>query len=149
MIKKIIKRALLLIFGIFFLMLLIVFIPGIWHHWITYPRYDREVQELQNLRKEVVPVTNLKTYRGVLHAHSYLSHDSRGTLVDIIPAAKKDGIDFVFLTDHPHGDIDTLPKGYRGMHEGVLIEPGTEKQGFDCWPLAIYVCDCTISGALN
>lgn len=145
MATKIIKRSLLLIFGIFFLLFLILFAPGIRHHWITYPRYDREVQELQKLRKEVVPITNLKTYRGVLHAHSYLSHDSRGTLDDIIPAAKKDGIDFIFLTDHPHGDIDTLPKGYRGMHEGVLIESGTEKQGFDCWPLQPTIIDWKVN----
>ncbi len=141
MLKKIIKRLLLLLSGFLVLLLLITFTPGIWHYWVTYPSYDREVSELQKFRREVLSQTKLNTYRGVLHVHSYLSHDSRGTLDDIIPAAKKDGIDFIFLTDHPHGDIDTLPKGYRGMHDGVLIEPGTEKQGFDCWPLQPAIID--------
>ena len=27
------------------------------------------------------------------------------------------------------------------MHEGVLIEPGSEKQGFDCWPLQPAIID--------
>jgi len=141
MVKKIIGRTLLLIFGIFFLLLLILFAPAMWHHWITYPNYDREVTELSKLRKETNCLTKLNTYRGVMHVHSYLSHDSKGTLDDIIPAAKADGIDFIFLTDHPHGDIDTLPKGYRGIHEGILIEPGSEKQGFDCWPLQPAIID--------
>lgn len=145
MVLKIIKRALILLIGIIVGVLLILLTPGIWHHWVTYPRYDRQVSELQKLRKEVVSPVKLTTYRGVLHVHSYLSHDSKGTLADIIPAAKEDGIDFIFLTDHPHGDLDTLPKGYRGMHEGVLIEPGTEKQGFCTWPLRSTIIDWRVN----
>ena len=70
-----------------------------------------------------------------MHVHSYWSHDSEGTLADIIPAAKINDIDFIFLTDHPRGNIDTLPRGYNGCYEKVLIVPGSEKQGFDAWPL--------------
>ncbi len=141
MIKKTIKIVLLFISVIIIFLIIIAFAPGVWKHWVTYPKYDKEIVELQKLRKEPSPVTNLKTWRGVMHAHSYLSHDSRGTLNDIIPAAKADGIDFVFLTDHPKGDIDTIPKGYKGYYEGVLIEPGSEKQGFDCWPLDSTIID--------
>ena len=145
MIKKIIKRLLLLIFGAFTLLLFILFIPGIRHHWITYPGYDKEVNELEKLRKETAPLIKLKTWRGVMHAHSYLSHDSRGTLNDLIPAAKTDSIDFIFLTDHPRGNIDTIPKGFHGMYDGVLIESGSEKQGFDCWPLDSTIIDWRIN----
>lgn len=108
--------------------------PATWRHWVTYPQMEKQVAEFQKLRKEPVSVTNLHTFRGVLHVHSYWSHDSKGTLNDIIPAAKNAGIDFVFLTDHPHGNIDTIPRGYKGYYEGVLIEPVSEKQGFDTWP---------------
>ncbi|MCX6229639.1 MAG: hypothetical protein NTV75_10815 [Bacteroidia bacterium] len=134
-VKRILKYLLLGLLGLIGLLLIIQFTPGIWHHWVTYPSYEKEVNELAKLRKEPSAQINLNTYRGVMHVHSYLSHDSRGTLDDLIPAAKTDGIDFIFLTDHPHGDIDTLPKGFRGFHDGVLIEPGTEKQGFCAWPL--------------
>ena len=120
-VKRILKYLLLGILGLIGLLLLILFTPGIWHHWVTYPSYEKEVLELAKLRKEPTSQINLNTYRGVMHVHSYLSHDSRGTLDDLIPAAKKDGIDFIFLTDHPHGNIDTLPKGFRGFHHGVLI----------------------------
>jgi hypothetical protein len=77
----------------------------------------------------------------VLHVHSYWSHDSEGTLFDLIPAAKYAGIDFIFLTDHPRGNIDTLPRGYKGYYDGILIEPGSEKQGFDTWPLDTVIID--------
>lgn len=135
MIKRIIKYLFIAIGGLLGLLSIGLFAPGIWHHWVTYPGYENEVKALAKLRKEPTAQINLKTYRGVMHVHSYLSHDSQGTLDDLVSAAKKDGINFIFLTDHPHGDFDTLPKGYRGLHDGVLIEPGTEKQGFCTWPL--------------
>ena len=121
--------------------MIILFSPGVWHNWITYPKYEREIINFQKLRKEPAPITKLNTYRGVMHVHSYLSHDSKGTLDDIISASKTDGIDFIFLTDHPHGRLDTLPKGYRGIYNGVLIESGTENDGFDTWPLHPAVID--------
>ena len=141
MIKRIIKYLFVTIGILFVLLLIILFTPGIWHRLVTYPGYEKEVEELARLRKEPANQSNLNTYRGVMHVHSYLSHDSRGTVDDIIPAAKKDGIDFIFLTDHPNGDIDTLPKGYHGYYDGILIESGTEKQGFCTWPLGPTVID--------
>jgi len=140
MIKKIL-RILLWIPGLILLLILLLFAPGVWHRWVTYPKYEREITGFQKLRKEPVPHIRLNTYRGVMHVHSYLSHDSKGTLDNIIPAAKTDGIDFIFLTDHPHGRLDTLPKGYHGYYSGVLIEPGTENDGFDTWPLHPAIID--------
>ena len=135
MIKKIVKILLLSILGLILLILVILFSPGVWHYWVTYPEYEQEIIGFQKLRKELPSLTKLNTYRGEMHVHSYLSHDSKGTLDDIIPAAKTDGIDFIFLTDHPHGKLDTIPKGYHGNYNGVLIIPGTENDGFDTWPL--------------
>jgi hypothetical protein len=138
---KWIKWALLGFFGLVIILLIGAFVPGIWHRLFTYPRYEKEVAELAKLRREPTSQINLSTFRGAMHVHSYLSHDSRGTLVDLVSAAKKVGLDFIFLTDHPRGDIDTLPKGFRGFHDGVLIEPGTEKQGFCAWPLGPAIID--------
>ena len=144
MIFRIIKYLLLSILGFILIVFLVLFTPAIWRHWATYPRLEKEVSSFQKLRKEPVVLTKLNTYRGVLHVHSYLSHDSKGTLNDIIPAAKSDGIDFIFLTDHPRGNIDTIPKGYKGFYDGVLIEPGSEKQGFDTWPLDSTIIDWSV-----
>ena len=135
MIKKILKYLLICVSGLVILLLLVLFSPPLWRHWVTYPHLEREITEFRKLRKETGTFTKLNIYRGVLHVHSYWSHDSEGTLHDLIPAAKYAGIDFIFLTDHPRGNIDTLPRGYKGYYDGVLIEPGSEKQGFDAWPL--------------
>ena len=141
MVVKIFKYLLLLILGFILIVLLLLFAPPLWRHWVTYPHLEKQVNEFQKLRKEPDALTKLNTYRGVLHVHSYLSHDSKGTLYDIIPAAKSDGIDFIFLTDHPRNNIDTFPHGYKGSYDGVLIEPGSEKQGFDTWPLDSAIID--------
>lgn len=144
MIIRIIKYLLLTFLGLILITLIILFSPAVWRHWVTYPRLEKEVNGFQKLRKEPAILTTLNTYRGVLHAHSYLSHDSKGTLNDLVSAAKSDGIDFIFLTDHPRGNIDTIPKGFKGNYDGVLIEPGSEKQGFDTWPLDSTIIDWKI-----
>ena len=139
---NIIKKLLWLIKNLFRGLALIVlvvlawfFAKPVWNHFVTYPRLEKKVAEFKKLRKEPSNITNLNVYRGVMHLHSYLSHDSEGTLHDLIPAAKNNGIGFIFLTDHPRYDLDTFPRGYHGYYDGVLIESGSEKHGFVTWPL--------------
>ena len=50
-------------------------------------------------------------YRGVIHLHSKLSHDSNGKFEDIMLAAMKNDIDFVVLTDH--WSLDLYKKSQR------------------------------------
>jgi hypothetical protein len=145
MIKKIIKYFSISLLGSLLILLVYLLSPGLWNRWVTYPEFDKQVKSFQHLRKEPEPLTRLNTYRGALHAHSYWSHDSEGTLSDIIPAAKKTGIDFIFLTDHAHGNNDTIPRGYKGYYDGVLIEPGTERQGYCTWPLDSTVIDWSLN----
>ena len=113
----------------------------VWYHFITYPRLEETVSEFKKLRKDPLPKTKLNVYRGIMHMHSYLSHDSEGTLYDLIPAAKNNGVEFLFLTDHPRYDLDTFPRGYHGYYDGVLIESGSEKHGYVTWPLDSVVID--------
>jgi hypothetical protein len=62
--------------------------------------------------------------RGQVHCHSYLSHDSRGTLAQIAEAARATRTDFVVMTDHQ--TPDSIPKGWRGWYRGVLFVVGAE-----------------------
>lgn len=133
--KRIFKYFFLTLFSLILVFLIVVFTPALWRHWVTYPGMEKQVSAFQKLRKEPPGLINLHTYRGVMHVHSYLSHDSEGTIYDLTTAAQTDGISFIFLTDHPRFDLDTIPKGYHGNYDGVLVESGSEKQGFDCWPL--------------
>ncbi len=117
------------------MLLLVALLPALYRHFVTYPKLERELRELQQQRRQAKRAILLQDYKGVLHAHSYWSHDSRGVLAEIIPAAQRADIDFIFFTDHPRSDVDCFPRSYNGMHDGVLIIPGAEKLRLLVWPL--------------
>lgn len=66
----------------------------------------------------------LVDFRGILHCHSHFSHDSNGTEKEIIRAAQKAGIDFIFMTDHP--SEGSVTRGLRGRHGDTWFFPGAE-----------------------
>jgi hypothetical protein len=119
---KIISGLLILLF----IVLLIFTGPSLKKRWITYPRLEKQRRALWEKYKEPEKIIDLKEYKGILHAHTYWSHDSRGILEEILPAAKKAKLDFLFFSDHPHGKLDTFPRSYHGVYDGIIIEPGTE-----------------------
>ncbi|MBW6535224.1 MAG: hypothetical protein K0B11_09455 [Mariniphaga sp.] len=141
MVLKSLKFGTWLILTALAILFIVFFIPAIWRNLVIYPKLDKAVAELNKLWQEPSGVTDFQTYRGIIHAHSFWSHDSEGTLHDLVPAAKNNGIDFIFLTDHPRHNLDTFPRGYSGYYDGVLIEPGSEKQKFGVWPLDSAVID--------
>lgn len=85
----------------------------------------------------LVPITRvsldppLRDYAGVLHCHSLLSHDSKGTFEEILAAARAAKIDFIVMTDHPpKGDAEkAFREGWRGLRQGVLFIQGAEYAG--------------------
>lgn len=72
--------------------------------------------------------------RAVIHAHSSLSHDSKGTLEGMVKGAKEAGVSVIMTSEHPAKDRDVLALGLRGMHSGVLFIPGTEEQNLLTYP---------------
>lgn len=86
-------------------------------------------QAVADFRKTVSPPAANDSYRelrAVIHSHSLLSHDSRGTLEQMSAAAKATGTDVVMLTDHPSKEHNVLTEGFSGLHDGVLFFPGAE-----------------------
>jgi len=75
-------------------------------------------------------------YRGVMHVHSLLSHDSRSKLEEIIAAAKKVGVKVICFTEHPNPPRDYIKEGHHGMVDGVLLIPGYEFNGLLAFPKA-------------
>ena len=73
-------------------------------------------------------------YRAAIHLHSALSHDSRGTLEEIVAAAKATGTTVLMFTEHPSDQYDPPVNGHHGMHDGVLLIPGVETKGFLVFP---------------
>jgi hypothetical protein len=72
--------------------------------------------------------------RALLHVHSKFSHDSRGTIEEILDAAKKVGARVVMFTEHPASHYDYIADGHHGMKDGVLLIPGAETEGFLAYP---------------
>jgi hypothetical protein len=74
-------------------------------------------------------------FKGVIHVHTGLSHDSHGSEDEIVRAAKSAGLDFVMLTDHNAPDLFAQ----EGTHErdGVLLIRGAEIRCNDQYMLAL------------
>jgi histidinol phosphatase-like PHP family hydrolase len=66
----------------------------------------------------------LRDFRGILHCHGWLSHDSKGTKEEIVAAAKAAKVDFIFMTDHPAKN--SLTDALRGEVDGVFFISGAE-----------------------
>jgi hypothetical protein len=94
-------------------------------------------QAIQTLRAEWKAITRqgpYREYRANLHVHSSLSHDSRGTIEEIVAAAKKVNTSVLMFTEHPSDKFDYFKDGHRGMKDGVLMIPGAENGGFLVFP---------------
>lgn len=76
-----------------------------------------------------------RRFKGAIHVHTRLSHDSRGTEDEIVRAAQSAGLDFVMLTDHNAPDVFTQA-GTR-ERDGVLLIRGAEIRCEDQYILAL------------
>ncbi|MCB9885970.1 MAG: CehA/McbA family metallohydrolase [Planctomycetes bacterium] len=79
-----------------------------------------------HVRPLPVEGTGLFDYKGVLHCHGYLSHDSDGTIEEIVAAARNAHVDFVGMTDHQTDA--SIRDGQRGVVDGVLFLVGCEQR---------------------
>lgn len=95
---------------------------------------EEAVEALQSQRREVELKTDFDDVRAVIHVHSHWSHDSRGQLEEILPAAKKCGVRVIMFTEHPASHYDYFREGHQGVKEGVLCIPGAETGGFLAFP---------------
>ncbi len=75
-----------------------------------------------------------RVYRAAIHLHSAFSHDSRGTLDEIVAAAKATGTHVLMFSEHPSDRYDPCLNGHQGFHDSVLVIPGVETKGFVVFP---------------
>jgi hypothetical protein len=104
----------------------------------TLPSTFRAIrQELAALPTEPAPpaIAGVRRFKGVVHVHTHLSHDSRGDEDEIVRAANAAGLDFVMLTDHNTPDI--FESGMAGERNGVLLIRGAELRCGDQYLLAV------------
>lgn len=79
-----------------------------------------------HVRPLPVEDTALFDYKGVVHCHGRLSHDSDGTIEEIVAAARNAHVDFVCMTDHQTDA--SIRDGQRGVVDGVLFLVGCEQR---------------------
>ena len=110
--------------------------------WVKYPRLENQRAEIWINYQQPKKIIELKEYKGILHAHTNWSHDSRGTIEEILPAAKQAKLDFLFFSDHPHGKLDSFPRSLHGVYDGIVIVSGTESSnGLMVCPMDTVVLD--------
>lgn len=90
-------------------------------HW---QRQKDQINGLQQSRRAIPPVGGYRDFSGVVHVHSLLSHDSKGTMDEIIEGAKQAGLAFVVMTDHHNPKV--YRKGFEGWFDGILVIRGSE-----------------------
>lgn len=131
------KLSIARVFGLLFKGLFLLVIIGIamsiatplWNRWVVYPRLEKEKHALQSRFKRPATMITLTDYSGALHCHSFWSHDSRGQLSEILPAAKAAGLDYIFFADHRRADLDSFPRSLDGTFDGITFVSGTESPG--------------------
>lgn len=113
-----------------------LFAPQLYHHFWLFPKQAEAWKELNEARMPVSLQTGYNEYRGVMHSHSHISHDSLVQFPDILEALHKAKCQFIFMTDHVvHGKAD-YSLGWKGIHDGVLFVQGYEMaEGFMPWGL--------------
>ncbi|HEV8000795.1 MAG TPA: hypothetical protein VGP63_13000 [Planctomycetaceae bacterium] len=93
------------------------------------------IEGLKQDRQAVSLPSAFTDYRGAMHVHSGLSHDSRSPLSEVIAGAKKAGLRFIMFTEHPVPGHDYFKEGHHGLVDGVLLIPGAELTGLQAYPM--------------
>jgi hypothetical protein len=92
------------------------------------------IEALKSQRREVALKSGYDDVRTLLHVHSAFSHDSRGTIEEIVAAAKETGVRVIMFSEHPASHYNYFLDGHRGEKQGVLLIPGAETEGYLAYP---------------
>ncbi len=92
------------------------------------------IESLKSQRRVVSFSSGYDDVRSLLHVHSAFSHDSRGTIEEILAGAKEAGVRVILFSEHPSNNCNYFLDGHRGLQQGVLLIPGAETGGFLAYP---------------
>jgi hypothetical protein len=94
----------------------------------------QSIADFRDQRTEVLRNGPFEEHRANLHVHSHWSHDSVGTVEEVVAAARATGTTVLMFNEHPADYYDFFTEGNQGLKEGVLMIPGAEMQGFLAFP---------------
>lgn len=103
-----------------------VFRTALYDRFYLFPQQAEAWDQLQAARVAPTLDDGWNEYRGVLHSHSELSHDSAIPFPDIAKALHTADVDFICMTDHYNEGKADYSLGWNGVHEGILFIRGYE-----------------------
>lgn len=118
-------------------LLVLLFLAGLfwcrhalYNHYVRFPKEEAAWKELRAEWQPLPKQGDWYEYRGVLHSHSFLSHDCEVPFESILAALQQAKVDFICLSDHCNAGRADFSVQWRGLHEGKLFIPGFEmKEG--------------------
>lgn len=114
----------------------VVFRAQLYRRYYLFPKQAQAWRDIRAQRAEPALDDGWPEFRGVMHAHSKISHDSIVTFPEIADAMNALDYDFIFLTDHFVDGKADYSLGWDGLYDGVLFVRGYEMQaGFMPWGL--------------
>ncbi len=99
---------------------------ALYHRFVTFPREAAAWQALRAQRQPVAFTAGWNEYRGILHSHSHLSHDSEVPFEEILRVLQAVKLDFICLSDHAVDGRADFDWQWRGIRDGKLFIPGFE-----------------------
>lgn len=128
-------RRILKLSGVLVLLLLLLLLfwlrGALYNRCVRYPREAAAWQALRAQHQAVTEDAGWKEFRGILHSHSHLSHDSEVPFEKILAVMQEVKLDFICLSDHAIEGRADFSWQWRGWHDGKLFIPGFEmSQGF-------------------
>jgi hypothetical protein len=131
--RRWLKKAVsfLLILGAVFCVVLFFWLSkALYHRFYRFPREEAAWKSLRLASQPVPPDPTWKEFRGILHSHSTLSHDSEVPFEEILQAMQAARLDFICLSDHCDEGRADFSVQWRGVHKGKMFIPGFEmKEG--------------------
>lgn len=103
-----------------------VFRTALYDRFYRFPKEAEAWAQLQAARVAPTLDDGWNEYRGVLHSHSELSHDSAIPFPEIAKALHTDDVDFICMTDHYNEGKADYSLGWNGVHDGILFIRGYE-----------------------
>ena len=100
--------------------------PGLYNRFSYFPREKAAWQQLAKSRVEAGVNTGWNEYKGSIHSHSEISHDSDTSFPDIQKALKGIGSNFIMMSDHYVDGKADYSLGWKGDHDGILFIRGFE-----------------------
>jgi len=99
---------------------------ALYDRFYLFPKQAKAWAQFRAERAEPALDDGWNEYRGCLHAHSELSHDSSIPFPDIVTALKAADADFICMTDHYEDGKADYSLGWNGVHDGILFIRGYE-----------------------